>query len=360
MQTSASMSTYSPPVQLLVGPGEHGVVEYAGDVAAALERCSPGVAVVRSPSAREALHALDALDGRAALGDGPHRVHVHVTDALFGDDLDAAASALASLTTAHRVSLTLHDVPQPSDGERNLPRRAAAYARFVEGAVGVAVNSRHEAQLLAEHVTTAVTPRVIPLGTRRSVSPPADLPGAGSRDVELLMSGYVYPGKGHSEVIAAAAALARRGAGSVGITVLGGVVPRHAAEAERLIETAADAGVDFTITGYLDRASYVRLLGSPGVPVIAHRHYSASRSLLDWPEHGRRPLVVRTRYTDEMAELRPGTLHLAEDSTEALADGIERLHGEAGATILRPGTPLEPSLDTVARASLDWWEGLPW
>jgi glycosyltransferase involved in cell wall biosynthesis len=347
------MSSSAPPALVIVGPTSHGVVEYANDLAAAVANRSPGAVILRFPDAA----ALDRFDG-----DATDRLHVHVTDGLFGRDLDEAAEAVERLTAAHSVAVTLHDLPQASDGARNLPRRAAAYTRFLAGAVGVSVSSRHEASLLAEHVTTSLVPEILPLGTR--VAHPAavriGVEDAGSERLEILMAGYVYPGKGHEEVLAAAATLVGQGAGPVRVTVLGGVAARHADEANRLQLAAAEAGVEWRITGYLDRDDYARGLSSPGVPVLAHRHYSASRTLLDWTEAGRRALVVTTRYTREMADLRPGTLTLVDGARESLADAIAMLGRDEGATILDACTSLAPTLDDVARASLDWWDGLAW
>jgi glycosyltransferase involved in cell wall biosynthesis len=343
------MSTPDSPAQLVIGPPRHGVTEYAEDLARAVLRRDPNVEILRFDTVDRALAAL-----------GPRRrVHAHVTDALFGADLEAAATAVERLTAAHAVSMTLHDVPQLSDGVVNLPRRAAAYRRFAAGGVGVAVASRHEAALLREHVSPGLVPAVLPLGTRLA-HPPRTEASAGSGELEILIAGYVYPGKGHDDVLEAAAELVVRGAGPVRLTVLGGSVSGHEGEAERLAARATSAGVRLEITGYLDRVAYAARLARAGVPVVAHQHYSASRSLLDWAEAGRRALVVSSRYPDEMDALRPGTILLAAREPRLLADAIERAAADPASTRLSPDVRLAPTLDDVADASISWWRSLPW
>lgn len=351
MQASPEMSSFAPPVQVVIGPPHHGVAEYAADLAEAVVRCEPRAEILRFSSAAEALEQL---------GGARRRVHLHVTDALFGVDLQDAATQLDRLTRDHDASLTLHDLPQESDGERNLERRSIAYARFIRRAVGVAVSSRHEAALFRDRISTTVRPEVIPLGTRQGRPPHPEPEAAGSGTLTILMSGYVYPGKGHDLVLEAAAALVARGRRSVRLTILGGVVPRHADQAERLARRAAETGVALEITGYLGRADYVARLGDPGVPVVAHQHYSASRSLLDWAEAGRRAVVVDSRYSREMAELRPGTLELAGGQVDALAASVHRLAGSPERTWLSPDVTLAPTLDDAAESSLAWWRTLPW
>ncbi|BDZ50879.1 hypothetical protein GCM10025867_31200 [Frondihabitans sucicola] len=242
----------------------------------------------------------------------------------------------------------------------NVVRRTKAYAAFAEDAVGISVSSHHEAALFLQHRIGSTSPKVIPLGARSVHASPGISSAAGSTGVEILMAGYVYPGKGHDEVLAAAAVLAGRDLGPIRLTVLGGAAPGHEAEARRLAARAGDTGVHFTVTGYLDRPSYESALAAPGVPVVAHLHYSASRSLLDWAEAGRKALVVGMRYTEEMAALRPGTLVLTESDPLSLADSIERLAGDRRATRLGPGVLLAPSLDDVAAVHLSWWANLPW
>jgi len=192
--------TEAPPLQLIVGPAGHGVVAYAADVASALRDLTPEADVVRVETVADAI----SVARRAA------RVHVHVTDRLFGGSPEEAARNLEQLAGTTRLTITLHDLPQTSDG-RSLSRRVAAYARFLDAVHAAVVNSRHEQQLVAEFLPGSPTPHAIPLGARLAVTPPTPplRPEEGSRaisphDLVLLVAGYVYPGKGHADAIRAA------------------------------------------------------------------------------------------------------------------------------------------------------------
>ncbi len=341
------MST-SPPAQILVGPLHHGVTEYARETAEAVARLQTGGDV----------HHVDSADAAEALIHRYGRVHLHVTDGLYGATLEEATARVVRLLGAGRVTVTLHDVPQASDGERNVARRSTAYRAIADAAAGVVVNSHHEELLVHEHLGADVRVAVIPLGTRHPLSPPTPkippTPGA----LEVLLAGYVYPGKGHDDAIEAAALVSARTGASASVTALGGISPGHEVEADRFAARATELGVDFTVTGYLEPAEYRARCVTAGIPLVAHRHYSASRSLLDWAEQGRRPIVVDTRYTREMASLRPGTLHLT--ALDDLADAIQARHQDPASTFLHPGHPIGPTLDDAAASYLTWWESIAW
>ena len=74
-----------------------------------------------------------------------------------------------------------------------------------------------------------------------------------------------------------------------------------------------------------------------------------------WIGWGRRPVAVRNRYIDEMAELRPGTLRTVDelDLAPALRAALDRpestWHGL---------TQLPMSWPEVAESYVRWWEGL--
>lgn len=355
------------PTQVVIGPAGHGVVDYGLDLADAVVRGDPSAIVIHEPDPRR-------LDRALATASRDSGVHLHVTDGLFGDTLEEAAERIAAAVRTRPVSMTLHDLPQPSDGERNLPRRAEAYRRMAEHATCVAVSSRHEAALFARHLDPDRPVAVVPLGTRRATAPPATAArsAGASESLTLLMAGYVYPGKGHDDVVDAAALLAARLRVPVDVVALGGIARGHETEAGQLAERAATAGVGFTVTGFVSPTEYRARIGSAAVPVVAHRHYSASRSLLDWAEAGRRPVVVPTRYTVEMADLRPGTLRLARgprgaegsvvgsDVVGSLAETIAGLWHDQASTWLPPGHPIGPTLDDAAESYRAWWGGLPW
>lgn len=334
------------PALVVLGPPGHGVAAYAADLAAAVRVREPSIPVISVPD-------LSALMASAL----PPRLHLHVTDRLFGISPEAAAEGLERLATRSAVTLTLHDLPQPSDGPAGLVRRALGYRRIARCARGVLVSSEHEAGLVREFLDADADPRVIPLGSRRAQSPDDQPAPAAARAV--LIAGYVYPGKGHAEAIAAAAgARDAIGADSAAVTCIGAPSLGHEADLETLRETGARLGVDVTSTGYLDAEAYAARLRGAGTPVIAHAHVSSSRSLLDWLESGRSPLTLRSRYTEEIDRLRPGTLRLYESGS--LTEAVAASWRDARSTWLTPGTALGPTLDDAARASLAWWSAVDW
>jgi len=362
------MTRSDTPALLLTGPPRHGVVRYAGDLADHVRVLDAHARVLRVE---------DPADLPAA-GAGLGRAHLHVTDRLLGSSPDAAADVVERLAAACRLTVTLHDVPQESDGPRNLPRRAAAYARIAAAAAGVAVNSRHEALLLAEHgVLAAGRAHVVPLGATVGAAGPADraVGTAGPADaggtagrtpapapgapLVALVAGFLYPGKGHDDVVHAVADAADllRAAGTppgeVAVVAVGGPSPGHEDEVDRLRAEAAARGVALRVTGGLPDDGFHAALRGPGIPVAAHRHLSASRTLLDWGEAGRRPLVVDSRYAREMAALRPGTLTLYPPAD--LPAHLARAWADPAATALPPGASLAPTLADAAAAYLGWW-----
>ncbi|WP_223878334.1 hypothetical protein [Microbacterium radiodurans] len=344
-----------PPLQLVWGPAGHGVTDYGADVARAVTRVVAqepqdrvsGIRIARVANLDEALGA--AADAT--------RVHLHVTDRLLGSSLEEAADALERLAAASRVTVTLHDLPQESDGT-GYPRRVAAYARFVAAAAGVVVNSEHERRLVAEHLPGSPEPHVIPLGARVAAAPPypADL---GTTDLVVLLAGYVYPGKGHALALDAASDAVRalradgHPVGRPVVRALGGVSPGHEADLALLQRRADERGARLEVTGFLADADFAAAMRMPGVPVAAHEHVSASRSMLDWVEAGRRPLVIASRYSREMAELRPDTTDVFEP--EDLADRLVERWLAPERTRLDGARSLRPSLDDVAGDYLAWW-----
>lgn len=313
-------SDASAPVTLLVGEPRHGVVQYARDLARAGE-----LAVAAAPGAR---------------------THLHVTDRALASSPEAAAARVEALAATTALSVTLHDLPQASDGPRNLARRSDAYGRIAAVARGVAVSSAHEAALFAEHI--GGTAHVIPLGARRAAAPAtAVIPSA---RMQVLIAGYVYPGKGHAEALRAATGVPAT------VVALGAASAGHDGDVEALRALAEQLGVGFELTGYLDDDAYAARQRGAGIPLAAHRHLSASRSLLDWIEAGRRPIVVASRYTEETARLRPGTMTLC--SIDGLAAALRIAWRDPASTVLAEGTPLGPTLVDAAAAYRRWWAEL--
>jgi len=89
------------------------------------------------------------------------------------------------------------------------------------------------------------------------------------------------------------------------------------------------------------------------VPVIAHRHVSASGSLASWIGYGRRPVAVANRYVEEMAALRPGTLRVVTE--DGLAAAVRAAASDAPST--RHALPSVPfGRREAAEAYLRWWQ----
>ncbi|MFY0408168.1 hypothetical protein, partial [Solicola sp. PLA-1-18] len=259
----------TPPDHLLLGPERHGVTRYAAQVAEAV-----GAVTVRDPAGRP-------------------RLHVHLTDGLLGD-------LGVEVIEATATTVTLHDVPQPTDGAARFARRAEVYRRVVEAARGVVCNSEHERDaLLALGARPSSPVRVVPLPVV-----PVPLPARWDEDDPVVaLLGFVYPGKGHAEALWAVAEVGR----GARVVALGDVADGHDRDVADLHDLARDLGVGFEVTGHLDDAELVRRAVGVTVPVAAHRNVSASGSINSWLAARRRPLVLASRYTCEMAALRPGT-----------------------------------------------------
>lgn len=314
---------------LLVHPGPHGVAVFGREVAAALAEIGANPRAV-------------APEEIVSLAPGTP-VHAQVTDRLWGSSPEEATEHVLALAQRHPLTVTLHDVPQASDGERNRPRRRAFYAAVARAAAGVAVNSAHERALLVEEGVWDGPVAVVPLPV---ASQPVQHRPAPDAAVGVL--GYFYPGKGHDEALAAT-----REAGLTRLTVLGRASDGHAAELDAFVRGAADQGVAVEVTGWLDDAAMATRAGAVAVPVIAHRHVSASGSLASWIGWGRRPVAVRNRYIDEMSALRPGALAVVEPDAlpaairDAVDDTSSTWHG------IHP-VPFDRA--EAARAYLRWWD----
>ncbi|MEO9322122.1 hypothetical protein ABFT23_01445 [Nocardioides sp. C4-1] len=316
------------PVQLVLGDPRHGVTRYAREIA---EACG---AVVVHDAAR--------LDRRPA--------HLHATDRLLGASPEHAAGAFEALTRRTPLSVTLHDVPQPTDGP-GFRDRVAAYARIVRAARGWVVSSEHERSLVHQWVRPDVDGAVVPLPV------PVPVAAAAHHDPAPVVGlfGYVYPGKGHRHVVRALAGLVRA-ATPVTVRLIGGPAPGHDDEVDDLRLLAEARGVPLEVTGHVAEADVVAQLQRVAVPVVAHRNVSASGSLNSWLAAGRRPLVRDGVYAREMARRREGTVTLFRDDT--LADRVDAALRRPASTWLEAGTDLRPLLPDAAAAYLAWWRTL--
>ena len=317
-----------PIAHVVVGPARHGVVRFG--VALDQRLRSNGFPI-------ELRCALDA----ATRGRG---VHLQFTDRLFGADAGrAAAVVLQFAATVHdggaRISATLHDLPQPSDGE-HYPIRARAYASLAATLDAVVVSSDHERDLLSDigfHGRASVIP--LPVIAPEHSPPPAPHPPS------VGMFGFVYPGKGHADVLAAMRCLPPE----VTMTVIGEPSAGHEDLVENLAATARAQRRHLEVTGHVADGAVLPLLRGVSVPVVHHRHVSASGSLNSWLTAGRRPLVAATRYTREIAVRNPGGLLLYEDDPDSLATAIRASLDEPESTWLPPGFACSPTPDRVAR-----------
>jgi glycosyltransferase involved in cell wall biosynthesis len=330
----------APPALVVTDDPQHGVTVLARRVADAVA-VRTGLDLAVAPA--------DLTGPRP-----PAAAHLHFTDRLWGTSPEDAAERLVDLAGRTALTVTLHDLPQPSDGERNLVRRGDCYRRVVRAAVGTVVNSEHEALLLAEHTLADVRPAVVPL--------PVDLaPAPASRpepDGTAAVIGFVYPGKGHAELVDAVARLHGPGSGGdLRVVALGRASAGHEAETEQLVLDAATRGVVLDVSGYLDDAVLLDRCRRASVPVAVHRHVSASGSIATWIGAGRRPIVPDTRYSREMAALRPGTLTLIDDDPDALAAAVARAVADPTSTWLAPDAVTAPGIADVAAAYLAWWAG---
>lgn len=256
-----------------------------------------------------------------ALPQGP--VHVHFTDRIFGQDALQAADRLAEVVGSRPLTLTLHDLPQASDGV-SFERRSQGYARVVAGARGVQVSSEHERGLLHQVWTRCGTGPLPPVAV---VPLPVDRPArwgpaAGAReraDGAVVVLGFVYPGKGHAETLAAMASLPP----SVPLVALGAPSEGHEDLLVDLAEEAAAQGRSFLCTGYVTEEALQDRTRRAGVPVSAHTHISASGSINRWISAGRRPIVTPGAYVGELHRRAPWAVTVADDLPAAIAAALD-------------------------------------
>ncbi|MFG6493161.1 glycosyltransferase [Microbacterium sp. P03] len=310
---------------------QHGVALYADQLTGAIGL--PGLGIL-----------LDRL------GDLPAGtpLHLHFTDRLWADSPEAAAERIVGLAGRHPFTVTLHDLPQPSDGERNLPRRSACYRAVARAAGRVVCNSAHEAALLREYTDSGVDAVVIPLPVQRQPSGAIEAP-----DGSVGVLGFFYPGKGHDEALAAMA-----DAGATTMSILGRASPGHEQELDAFVARAATVGVHVEVSGHVDDAELVRRSRRVSVPVVAHRHVSASGSLGSWISAGRRPIATANRYTTEMAALRPRTLTIADP--DELGAAIAAAFADPATTWLPSDLDVPLGRAEVAAAYVAAWEGVQW
>ncbi|MDO4918759.1 hypothetical protein [Kocuria sp.] len=296
------------PLLACVGPAQHGVRMHAENLAS------------RTPQAPSVCGEWPQL--RDELRRGTSAVHLHVTDRIFGTSPALAAEALTGLARSRPLSVTLHDIPQPSDGHAFEARRAA-YAAIVDAARLVVLSSDSERAQLHRHVPFTTTPElaVDPL----PVDPPeprqwheARRRAAHPADPTVGVLGFLYPGKGHDRVVGALAGVS----GPVEVLALGRASDGHEDLVPELDAAARAHGHSFRATGFLDDAALTRAAQAVTVPVVAPSHVSASGSVGRWIAAGRRPLVTAHPFFEELAGRAPWALTLTEDLEAALARAL--------------------------------------
>ncbi|WP_233542728.1 glycosyltransferase family protein [Kocuria tytonis] len=326
------------PSLACVGPAQHGVRMHAENLAA------------HTPQARSLAGALEDVRPALLAEDSP--VHLHFTDRLFGAAPALAARTVAEIAHRRPVSLTLHDIPQPSDGHAFAARRAA-YADVVDRAHTVVVSSGSELAQLREHVPFTSAPRFF-------VSPlPIDAPeprqwgaarGAAGADVppSVAVLGFLYPGKGHDRVVEALAGLPF----GVDVLALGRASDGHEDLVPELDAAARRHGHTFRTTGFLDDAALTRAAQRVTVAVVAPSHVSASGSVGRWIASGRKPLVTPHPYFAELAARAPWALTLTDD----LEGSLRRALRDPASTWIDPGAWRTADLPSSAVAAAAQWE----
>jgi len=319
--------------QVLVGPRQHGVVRF-------------GLALHDALRAHGfPLRQLWPPDVTALIGSACGSVHLQFTDRLFGTTPEAAAVAVTAVAQRATVTVTLHDLPQSSDGA-NADRRAAAYADVVGQSAGVVVNSDHERELLHDNGVDVTSVTVIPL----PIDPPASVHTRPTLPPVIGVFGFLYPGKGHEEVIAATAGLPPE----VEVHAIGEASAGHGSLVEDLDRLARAQRRPFHVTGHVPDDRLVETLQRVTVPVVAHTHVSASGSLGSWLSAARRPLAPISRYCDEVSDRNPGMLSLYPEAL--LAEAIRYALDTPESTWLPPGLLPHPSPAETAMAYHDFFE----
>jgi glycosyltransferase involved in cell wall biosynthesis len=280
-------ATTTHAMTAIVGPAEHGVVQHASAVAAAI--------------GGRTIHADRSEDIAPIDGADADVVHLHYTDQLFGPDTTSAATRFAAL--ARRINapivVTLHDLPLP-DGTARSARRARTYATVAAAATTTIVSSASERRRLGDHGIVGDV-AVIPLPVRTPASMPERFPtrtGTQTQTPVVAILGFIYPGKGHDEVIDA---LATAGRGDTVVVAIGRASDGHEDLVPELTERSRQGGQRLVTTGYLDDAAVAAWLASVDVPVVPATQPSASASLHAWIGAGRRPLVAASPYGCEIA-----------------------------------------------------------
>ena len=315
---------------VVVGPPRHGVVRFGCELHAAMVAAGASSSLQRYGRADEIQFSADDSG-----------IHLQFTDRVFGSTPEEAAQAVCTLVAdadraGLRVTTTLHDLPQPSDG-RNHQRRTTAYADVCARVHAVVVSSEHERALLRGYAPARVA--VVPLPVTFTYSEQTDV-----QSLSVGVFGFVYPGKGHLEVIDALAGVAA----DVELVAIGEVSQGHDDLIATLHHHAESARVRFRLTGHVPDSDVAGMLRGVTVPIAPHRHVSASGSINSWLSAGRRPLAPVNRYTDEIRLRNPEALQRYPDTGTGLRTAIRQALDQPALTWLPESAVLTPTPDEAA------------
>ena len=340
-----------------IGPDDNGIPRVARQLADAATDLGFAGVVLHETDPTRMTELVDRLPPTARL------LHLHVNDWLFADaltDPDSAVTALVQHLRARRIRLavTLHDLPQLSDGHALYQRRSNTYRRIVGAAAGVVVSSEHERVLLSEALTDAATDRSsrpaagpVPVGV---IPLPIDpmLPALEALEPNepstVGIFGYLYPGKGHREVLEELVGMDP----PLDVVAVGRASDRHTELVGELTAVADRSGISFRCTGYVPDADLPQQLRQVTVPLAPHTHVSASGSINSWIAAGRRPLVPAGRYVAELEQRLPGAVWIYQSGE--LRRNLEHALAHPELTWLPTGLDVGPTTPMVAARYLEW------
>ncbi|MEP6980767.1 MAG: hypothetical protein ABJA16_08405 [Nakamurella sp.] len=338
------------------GPGDHGVTVFGRGLFDSATALGFGGTSLTTNTPADLIDLVDRVPSTTRL------LHLQVNDWLFADaDLTARERLLAFASRLRdrgvALSVTLHDLPHPAVSDELYRRRVATYAAVADVAAGIVVSSRHEARLLAAAVRAAdptarvPAPTVIPLPV---VAGPVggDVPSRVGDPPAVGVFGFLYPGKGHAEVIDELAGIDP----AVRVLAVGRASTGHEDLPVALSDRAWAHGIAFTSTGFVPDADLDPVLRSVDVPVAPAAEVSASGSINSWIGAGRRPLTLAGAYTREFADRHPGAVQLY--APGELRARVAAALAEPSSTWLPAGAVVGGGPEVVARRYLDWLQAV--
>ncbi|QWC84437.1 hypothetical protein KLP28_12780 [Nocardioidaceae bacterium] len=287
--------------------------------------------------------------------DGIEHVHLVGSDRTLGRTPADAADLVEGLAAHHRVTLTLEDLPRERGGP-DFVARARAHRRMVQASHGVVVDSAYEQGWLCRLVGSPATGTVVIPPAAAPVERPASPLTRRRGPLVLGVVGEVSADSGHRDVLEAAALLHRTGRAPRGVrvTCLDTSLSASGAPGQRLLEDAVRLGVTVDDTGALDVDALTRACGTVDVPVVPDGSPSRGDAVLDWSRAGRRPLVARHRYSQELASIHPGRATLV-STTESWDGAISRaLDSPRSTSVEAPGAVGLGVADAAAAYASFW------